>query len=85
MTSDALRRRCSRSSPASFEMSVDDVAQMVRPGIVAIVPSNARHSVGAGVGKVPAICTTSSAFNEQAFSDAQARMTGAADCRNAHR
>jgi mannose-6-phosphate isomerase-like protein (cupin superfamily) len=30
-----------------LEMSVDGVSQVVRPGIVAIVPSNARHSVGA--------------------------------------
>jgi quercetin dioxygenase-like cupin family protein len=30
-----------------LEMTIDDVAQVVRPGVVAIVPSNARHSVKA--------------------------------------
>ena len=30
-----------------LEMFVDDVAQIVRPGIVAIVPCNTRHSVRA--------------------------------------
>ena len=30
-----------------LEMFVDDVAQIARPGIVAIVPSNTRHSVRA--------------------------------------
>jgi quercetin dioxygenase-like cupin family protein len=30
-----------------LEMFVHDVAQIVRPGIVAIVPSNTRHSVRA--------------------------------------
>lgn len=30
-----------------LEMSVDGVTRVVRPGIVAIVPSNARHSVRA--------------------------------------
>jgi quercetin dioxygenase-like cupin family protein len=30
-----------------LEMFVDDVAQIVRPGSVAIVPSNTRHSVRA--------------------------------------
>ncbi len=30
-----------------LEMTIADVAQVVRPGVVAIVPSNARHSVKA--------------------------------------
>jgi quercetin dioxygenase-like cupin family protein len=30
-----------------LEMFVDDVAQIARPGVVAIVPSNTRHSVRA--------------------------------------
>ena len=30
-----------------LEMTIADVAQVVHPGVVAIVPSNARHSVKA--------------------------------------
>lgn len=30
-----------------LEMTIADVAQVVRPGVVAVVPSNARHSVRA--------------------------------------
>src|ERR1700730_19048231 len=30
-----------------LEVSIDDVAQIARPGLVEIVPSNARHSVKA--------------------------------------
>ena len=30
-----------------LEMTIADVAQVVRPGVVAVVPSNARHSVKA--------------------------------------
>ena len=51
-----MQQRRSGKGPASpgyeviegeLEMTIADVAQVVRPGVVAIVPSNARHSVKA--------------------------------------
>jgi unsaturated pyranuronate lyase len=41
------RRRCTRSSRANLSWRSTESKHVVRPGIVAIVPSNVRHSVRA--------------------------------------
>lgn len=42
-----LRKKFTKWSRANLKITIDGVAQTAKPGIVAIVPSNARHSVKA--------------------------------------
>jgi quercetin dioxygenase-like cupin family protein len=39
-----VHQQCSFAIEGKFEMIVDDVAQVLEPGIFAIIPSNAWHS-----------------------------------------